>query len=155
MKSKEAVPLRILIDADGCPVVEETLACARRHGTEVWLVSDDAHCWDRLGVPVITVARGADSADYALVNRTRPGDLVVTQDYGLAAMCLARRAQVLHPNGFLYHEGNMDALLMARHTARKIRNAGGRLKGPKKRGSAQDAAFVKALEALLRAQAPE
>lgn len=142
--------LRILIDADGCPVVEETLACARRHGVEAILVSDDAHCWDRLGAQVVTVARGADSADYALVNRAQPGDLVVTQDYGLAAMCLARRAKAIHPNGFLYHEGNMDALLMARHTARKIRNAGGRLKGPKKRDPSQDATFVQALEALLR-----
>ena len=150
---KEGTTLRILIDADGCPVVEETLALAGRYGVDVLLVSDDAHCWDRTGARVMTVARGADSVDYALVNLARPGDLVITQDYGLAAMCLARCAQVLHPNGFAYHEGNMDALLMARHTARKIRGAGGRLKGPKKRGSAQDAAFEKALEALLQAPA--
>ena len=87
--------------------------------------------------------------DYALVNRVCPGDLVVTQDYGLAAMCLARRAVVLNQDGILYDDSNLDSLLMARHTAQKIRRAGGRLKGPAKRTAQQDTDFCRALDALL------
>lgn len=68
--------------------------------------------------------------DFALVNLVRPGDVVVTQDYGLAAMCLARSALLLNQDGMEYTADNIDALLLSRHTAKKIRNAGGRLKGP-------------------------
>ena len=74
---------------------------------------------------------------------------MVTQDYGLAAMCLARRARVLHQDGMEYTGGNIDALLLARHTARKIRGAGGRLKGPSRRRGVQDVDFALALRRLL------
>lgn len=141
--------MRILIDADGCPVVRIALSCAARHGIEAILVCDFAHQFDIEGVQVITVAKGADSADFEIVNRVHPGDIVITQDYGLAAMSLARRAHVISQNGMIYNDQNIDSLLLARHTARKIRTAGGRLKGPSKRTSAQDAAFETALENLI------
>lgn len=67
----------------------------------------------------VTVSKGADSVDFALVNRLAPGDVVITQDYGLAAMCLAKRAKVLHQDGMRYSPDNIDALLLARHTAGK------------------------------------
>lgn len=141
--------MRLLIDADGCPVVDEAIACAQRAGVSAILVCDSAHSFEREGAQTVTVAKGPDSADFDLVNRARPGDVVVTQDYGLAAMCLARRAVVLNQDGMAYTDANIDALLLSRHTARKIRMGGGRLKGPPKRTKAQDAAFVRALEALL------
>ena len=95
--------------------------------------------------------KGADSADFRIVNMLFPGDIVITQDYGLAAMALARRARVVNQNGMIYHDGNIDSLLLSRHTARKIRNAGGRLKGPSKRTPEQDAAFLRTLEAMISA----
>ncbi|MEG1571848.1 MAG: DUF188 domain-containing protein, partial [Clostridia bacterium] len=97
----------------------------------------------------LTFSKGADSVDFALVNLLHPGDLVITQDYGLAAMCLARKARVLHQDGMEYTNDNIDALLLARHTAKKIRNSGGRLKGQAKRTGAQDATFDAALRRLL------
>ena len=93
--------------------------------------------------------RGADSADFALVNALAPGDLAVTQDYGLAAMCLSRKARVLRQDGLEYTDDNIGSLLLARHTARKIRRGGGRLHGPKKRDAQQDAAFEAALIRVL------
>lgn len=84
---------RLLIDADACPVVEIALRVARARGVEVLLVCDDAHEMRREGARTVTVARGADSADLRLVNLLEPGDIVVTQDYGLAALCLARAAR--------------------------------------------------------------
>jgi len=141
--------MKILIDADGCPVVDITLGCARQRGIEVLLICDTAHYFEREGAKTITVSKGADSADFYLVNHVGKGDLVITQDYGLAAMALARQALVLNQNGMQYTADNIDALLLARHTARKIRMGGGRLKGPAKRTKEQDEDFRKALCALL------
>ena len=141
--------MTILIDADACPVTDIAIACARRHGVPVTLFCDTAHEMKRDGAQTITVLRGADSVDFALVNRIAAGDIVITQDYGLAAMALARQAYALHQNGMAYTADNIDSLLLARHTARKVRMAGGRLRGPAKRTAAQDEAFRTALEALL------
>ena len=141
--------MRILVDADGCPVVDMAIDCAKVHDVPVSLVCDTAHFFEREGAETITVSKGADSADFKLVNLIAPGDVVVTQDYGLAAMSLARRARVLNQDGMIYDDANIEALLLSRHTARKIRNAGGRLKGSKKRNAAQDVAFQNALHKLL------
>lgn len=141
--------MRVWVDADGCPVVDETIACCGRQNVEVVLVCDSAHQLDKAGARTITVAQGADSADLSLVNRASPGDVVVTQDYGLAALALARGARALNQDGMRYTADNIDALLFSRHTARKIRRAGGRLRGPAKRRPEQDRAFTKALEQML------
>lgn len=146
--------MRLLIDADGCPVVRIAVDCAKRRGIPVTLVCDSAHLFNLPGVDVITVTKGADSADFRLVNLLHDGDVVVTQDYGLAAMCLARRAVPLNQNGLIYTDDNIDSLLLARHTSRKLRSAGVRMKGPAKRTSEQDKAFLAALEELLSAQNP-
>ena len=141
---------RILIDADGCPVVDEAVALAGEYNAECLILCDTSHVFEKAGAKTLTFSKGADSVDFALVNLVKSGDIVVTQDYGLAAMCLARRARVLSQDGMEYTAGNIDGLLLARHTARKIRSGGGRLKGSGKRTPAQDAAFAAALTALLR-----
>lgn len=140
---------RILIDADGCPVVDETIAVAKRFSTECLILCDTSHRFERDGAQTLTFSKGADSVDFALVNLVQKDDIVVTQDYGLAAMCLAKHALVINQNGVLYTAENIDGLLMARHTAKKIRSSGGRIKGPTKRTNAQDEAFIAALTALL------
>ena len=88
--------------------------------------------------------------DFKLVNLVREGDIVVTQDYGLAAMCLARKAIPLSQNGMVYTDKNIDQLLFTRYVSKKIRNSGGRLKGPSKRKPEQDKAFEEALERLIK-----
>lgn len=142
--------LRILIDADGCPVVDETLKIAKQFALECLILCDTSHRFEREDAQTLVFSKGADSVDFALVNLLRPGDVVVTQDYGLAAMCLARSALVLNQDGMEYTADNIDALLLARHTAKKIRNAGGRLKGPAKRTAAQDRAFSEELMKLVQ-----
>ena len=97
----------------------------------------------------LIVDKGADSADFAIANQALPGDLVITQDYGLASMCLARGARVLHQDGWEYTLDNIDALLFSRHESRKYRASGGRIKGPKKRTSEQDRTFEQALRQIL------
>lgn len=141
--------MRILIDADGCPVVDEAIDLAKEFNIECLLLCDTSHRFEKEGATTLTFSKGADSVDFALVNLVKKDDLVVTQDYGLAAMCLARSSHVLNQDGMEYTNDNIDALLLARHTAKKIRNSGGHLKGPAKRSYAQDAAFNEALYALL------
>ena len=109
------------------------------------ILCDTSHVFERAGAKTITVSKGNDSVDFALVNMVQAGDIVITQDYGLAAMCLARKAIPVSQDGMVYTGDNIDALLLARHTAKKIRMAGGRLKGNAKRTSAQDEAFAKML----------
>jgi len=141
--------MRILIDADGCPVVDAAIQAAKTHNIPCILFCDTAHVFERDGAETVTVSQGADSVDFALVNSAVAGDIVITQDYGLAAMCLARKAIVISQNGMIYSDTNIDSLLMSRYTAKKIRNAGGRLKGPAKRTPEQDKQFLAALIRLI------
>lgn len=147
--------MHLWIDADACPVVDIAIRTAKRHGVEVTLVCDDAHHMQRDGARTITVARGADSADMMLVNLVGRGDAVVTQDYGLAALCLARGARPLDQNGRIYDESNIDSLLGMRHISKKVRRAGGRWKGPPKRTKEQDEWFEQALDRLLAEKTPD
>ena len=140
---------RIVIDADGCPVVNEAIVVAKQFNLDCLLLCDTTHRFEREGAQTLVFSKGIDSVDFALVNMVRPGDIVVTQDYGLAAMCLVFDVRILNQDGMEYTTHNINSLLMARHFAKKIRKGGGRLKGPSKRTNAQNTAFTEALTALL------
>lgn len=142
--------MRILIDADGCPVVDLTVRLAKKYGIECTILCDTAHEFNRDGAKTVVVEKGADSVDFKIVNLVGEGDIVVTQDYGLAAMCLARKAIPVSQNGLVYTDKNIDQLLFTRYVSKKIRNAGGRMKGPSKRTPEQDKAFEAALERLIK-----
>ena len=142
--------MKVLIDADGCPVVNMAVALCARYGAECLLLCDTAHELHREGAVTLVFDKGADSVDFALVNRVCPGDAVITQDYGLASMCLARKARVLHQDGWEYTEYNIQALLFQRSESRRYRASGGRIKGSAKRRPEQDTAFEKAMEQLLQ-----
>ena len=142
--------MRVLIDADGCPVVDIAIRLCNKYGVSCLLLCDTAHEFHREGAQTLVVDKGADSVDYAIANRVAAGDIVVTQDYGLASICLAKNARVLHQNGWEYTPYNIDALLFERHESRKFRAGGGRTKGPGKRTPAQDQAFAAALQTILQ-----
>ncbi len=141
--------MKIFIDADGCPVVNETISLCREFEKECIIICDTSHQIEREGATTITVEKGADSADFRLVNMLSKGDVAVTQDYALAAMGLSRGARIINQNGLEYTDKNIDSLLMQRFVAKKVRNAGGRLKGPSKRTKEQTEAFVKNLRRIL------
>ena len=142
--------MKLLIDADGCPVVDIAVRLCRHHSCGCILLCDTAHTMNREGAETLVFDKGADSVDFALVNRVDSGDIVVTQDYGLASMCLARGAQVHHQDGWSYTADNIDALLFQRHASAKHRRSGGRIKGPKKRTPEQDKSFALAMERILQ-----
>lgn len=142
--------MKVLIDADACPVVDIAVKLCRQFQVSCLLLCDTAHTMHREGASTLIFDKGADSVDFSLVNRIEPGDLVITQDYGLASMCLAKNARVLHQDGWEYTQYNIQALLFQRHESRKYRASGGRIKGPHKRTKQQDAAFESAIQKLLQ-----
>ncbi len=142
--------MRILIDADGCPVVDATVDLARKYHVECLILCDTSHEIYRDGAMTFIVSKGADSVDFALVNMVQKGDIIITQDYGLAAMCLAKEGIALNQDGMLYTPDNIDALLAQRHFSAKARRAGGRTKGPQKRTEQQNQTFSTMLETLLK-----
>ncbi len=148
-KSYQLFNMKIFIDADGCPVVDITVETARKHSLECYIICDTAHEFKKDGAKTVVVEKGTDSVDFKLVNLVSAGDIVVTQDYGLAAMCLARKAVPLSQNGLVFTDKNIEELLFSRYVSKKIRNAGGRLKGPSKRTQEQDKRFREALEKLI------
>lgn len=141
--------MKIFIDADGCPVVDITVAIAKKNSIGCFIICDTSHEFSKDGAETVVVEKGADSVDFRLVNLVSEGDIVVTQDYGLAAMCLARKAVPLSQNGLVFTDKNIDELLFSRYVSKKIRNAGGRLKGPSKRTEEQDKRFTQVLENLI------
>ena len=141
--------MNVLIDADSCPVVDLALQIAKQFGIPVVILCDTAHQIEREGAQTLVFDKGADSVDFALVNRVKPGDIVVTQDYGLASMCLARCAKVLNQNGLEYTADNMDTLLLRRYENKKLLRAGKHPKGSAKRTKEQDEAFVATLTDML------
>jgi len=139
---------RILVDADACPskhIVREEAGLV----PVLWFATVDHQ--QRDGVEWIAVAKGPDAVDHAIFGATRRGDVVVTQDYGLASLCLGRGARAIHPDGRVYTEETMSFLLEERYTSARLRRAGVRTRGPRPRSAAEDRAFRAALRGVLDA----
>jgi uncharacterized protein YaiI (UPF0178 family) len=142
--------MRILVDADACPVKQIIVRLAKRRNIPVIMVIDTSHELDDGYSEVITVDKQADSVDFKLMELLAKDDIVVTQDYGLAAMVLGKGARALNQNGLVFSESNMDRLLLERHLGKEIRRSGGRTRGPAKRSKEDDTHFESALGALIR-----
>lgn len=143
--------MRIIIDADACPVVRIAISEARKRGIPVLLICDTSHVFSDEYADVLIVDKGSDSADIALVNRCGEGDIVITQDYGVASMALARNARCINQNGLYYTSDNIDSLMAFRHMASVERRKSSKhhLKGPKKRTAEDDEKFLRAFTGLI------
>lgn len=143
----------VFIDADACPVTREAIQVARAHGASVMLVADtntQLSRYVRPGVEAVHVTPGPDSADFAIVQRLQPGDVVVTQDIGVAAMALGRGAGAISPRGRIFYLATIDAELELRHAEKRHRRQGGRTGGPAPFSEENREHFVESLERLLR-----
>ena len=142
----------VLVDADACPVVRIVEEISKKHGIAVTLLCDTNHMLFSDYSEVRIIGEGADAVDFARVNQCRKGDIVVTQDYGVAAMALGKGAHAIHQSGKRYTDDNIDGLLMERHMAKKARmSSKGKhhMKGPKKRTREDDEQFARSFEALI------
>ena len=130
-------------------MVNLTLQVAKRFSVPVTILCDTSHQIEREGAQTLVFDKGTDSVDFALVNRVKPGDIVVTQDYELASMCLAQCARVLNQNGLEYTADNIDALMLRRYENKKFLRAGKHPKGSAKQTKEQDAKFADTLKKIL------
>ncbi len=144
--------MKIYVDADACPVVRIVEQAARQKGISVTLLCDTNHVLRSEYSEVKIIGAGADAVDFALINLCRKGDIVVTQDYGVAAMAIGRGAYAIHQSGKWYTDKNIDQMLMERHLNKKARRASGKnhLKGPRKRTPEDDVLFRQSFEQLIR-----
>lgn len=144
--------MRIFVDADACPVVYIVEDIASEYKLEVTLLCDTNHVLTSDYSEVIVVGAGADAVDYKLISICHRGDIVVTQDYGVAAMALGKGAFAIHQSGKWYTNENIDQMLMERHLNKKARRASSRnhIKGPRKRTEEDDQRFAESFEKLLR-----
>ena len=141
--------MKIIIDADACPVVDIAVGIAKERNLECILVCDNTHFIQKDGAETIIVDKGADSADCRIANLTEKSDVVITQDYGLATLVLGKGGKALNQNGLIYSDTNIENLLFTRFIGKKERMAGNRTKGPKKRMAQNDADFIKAFNLCL------
>jgi uncharacterized protein YaiI (UPF0178 family) len=126
--------MKIYIDADACPVKDIIISEGRSAEIPVILVTSFSHfstAEQPSGVQIIYVDSGAEAADYRIMKLAKSGDIIVTQDYGLASLGLAKGCVVLHHKGFSYTNENIDQLLQTRYLSAMARKSGKRTKGPK------------------------
>lgn len=144
--------MKILVDADACPVTRIVEQIAKRENIPCVLLCDTNHVLSSDYSEVKIIGAGADAVDFALLNLCQRGDIVVTQDYGVAAMILGKGAYGIHQSGRWYTNQNIDQLLMERHLAKKARMGKGKhhLKGPSKRTEEDDKRFQESFEKLLK-----
>ena len=142
--------MMVFIDADACPVIRIAENIAWKHGIPVTLLCDTNHQLTSDYSTVKVIGAGADAVDIALINLCKRGDIVVTQDYGVAALALGKGAKAIHQSGRWYTEDNIDGLRMERHLAKKARRSGKHhLKGPPKRTEEDDRHFAESFERMI------
>lgn len=141
----------IYVDADACPVVRIVETVAQKHGIPVTLLCDTNHVLNSDYSQIKVVGAGADAVDYKLISMCRAGDIVVSQDYGVAAMALGKGAYAIHQSGKWYTNENIDQMLMERHLNKKARRKSHKnhLKGPRKRTEEDDTRFAQSFEKMI------
>lgn len=141
--------MNIYVDADGCPVVSIAIDISKKYGLDITIVKNYAHLITSDYAKIITVDISRDSADYCIVNKIAPGDIVVTQDYGLAAMVLARGGISINQNGYIISQDNIDGMLNTRHINQKLRRQNIHTSKFKKRNSEADVNFENGFRRLI------
>ncbi|MCD8216288.1 MAG: YaiI/YqxD family protein [Clostridiales bacterium] len=141
--------MKLIIDGDGCPVTDIVIKTGRKYKIPVLLICDTAHYTEKKDCETIFVSKGTDSADFIIINRAEQGDIVITQDYGLGAMCLGKNVYAINQNGFLYTAENIDGMLFRRHLGRQLRKGGARGSRIPKRKKEDDERFETCLIKLI------
>ena len=141
--------MNIFIDADGCPVVDIAIKVSKENNIHIVVVKNYAVQISDNYAEVVTVDISRDSADYYIANRISPGDILVSQDHGLAAMCLAKGAICINQNGLIINNENIDGMLNRRHMNQKLRREQKIYTKFKKRNPQADEDFERILRSLL------
>lgn len=143
--------MEVFVDADACPVVRIVEKVAKKYDVKVSLFCDTNHVLSSDYSDVIIISAGADAVDLALINNCKKGDIIVTQDYGVAALALGKGAFAIHQSGKIFNDNNIESLLMQRHLSKKQRMSHSKhhFKGPKKRTKENNLNFEISFEKLI------
>jgi uncharacterized protein YaiI (UPF0178 family) len=152
VKDKGAIILKIIVDADACPVKDIIEELAQEYRLELIMVSNINHVIASQYAKIVVVDGTSEAADIAIVNLTKRGDIVVTQDYGLASLALAKGSYALDPLGHQYTDTNIEGLLVRRFINQKARRAGERIGGPRKRNPNDNSRFQQRLREIIQQQ---
>ena len=151
--------MQIFVDSDACPVVGIVETIAEKYNVSTTLLCDTNHILYSDYSEVIVVGAGADAVDYKLISICHKGDVVVSQDYGVAAMALGKGAYAIHQSGKWYTNENIDQMLMERHFNKKARRSSHKnhnhMKGPRKRTEDDDVRFAQSFEKLILMAKPK
>jgi len=142
--------VKIIIDGDACPSINKIEKVAKKYNIEVDIVTDTTHIINSDYSNIIICDKGSQSVDMFIASKCMKNDIIITQDYGLAVMCLGKYAKVINPKGMIYDENNIDSLLLNRYINQKLRNMGKHIKGPKKRTLNDDEKLINNLEYLIK-----
>ncbi len=140
--------MRILVDADACPVKQIIEKTAKKYRIDVVMYIDSSHILSSDYSRIVQVGQGKDAVDIALMNDCEKGDIVVTQDYGVASMALGKKAYAIGNSGLIYDNDNIDKLMFERFLHQKVRRSGkkgGKMNNPKKRTNEDDLRFERNL----------
>ena len=142
--------MKIIVDGDACPGISIITKIAKEYGLDVIIYCDINHYITVDYGEVRVVDSGFQSVDMKVANECREGDIVVSQDYGVAAICLGKKASVINPKGYIYTDDNIGAMLEQRHLSQKIRRSGGKTPNAKKRSVEDDRRLQKNLLYLVK-----
>ena len=144
-------PIAVYVDADACPVKDETYKVAERHGLRVFVVANAFIAVPRASfIERVAVPAGPDEADNWIAERATRGDIVVTADIPLAARCVRTGASVLAPNGRVFDDASIGMALATRNLMEDLRSAGEQTRGPRPFAARDRSAFLSALETAVQ-----
>ncbi len=141
--------MRIIVDADACPGKHIIEKAGKENRIPIIMYCDIAHVITSDYSTVKYMDQGFQSVDMAVINESKKGDIVITQDFGVAAMALGKKAYAISPKGYIYDDNNIDKLLFERHIGAKVRRGGGKTSSIKKRSKEDDERLWKNLVKLI------
>ena len=142
--------MQIIIDGDACPSISLIEECAKKYNIPVLIITDTSHDIISNYSNVMIVDKGSQSVDIKLINSVNIDDIVISQDYGVATLALAKHSYCISPKGLIFTNDNIDMLLLNRHINQKMRSSGKKVKGPKKRTCKDDKRLIESLEQIIK-----
>lgn len=143
--------MTIYVDGDACPVLKNITKIAKEKKIEMIVICDFNHDLKLEYGQLILVDQSSDQADFAIINKVKENDILVTQDYGLAALALAKKTKVINHFGVEYTNENIEMMLYTRYQVKKSINSKQKnhIRGPKKRTEIDNRNFETGLNKLL------
>ena len=142
--------MKIVVDADACPSINLITNIAKENDLKLILYTDTSRNLTNDYADIIVMSKGYQSVDMAIINNIDNEDILITQDFGLAELALARGVYPINPKGMIYTNDNIERLLFERHLNAKNRRQGIHTKGPSKRTKEDDEKLIESINLIIK-----